>query len=227
MPDRESRGSPLEVGNARLGVSRDIGQLVAGELAHAVARDLEHMARRARRDRRQRNAPLPDLRNAVADNETAFAVKAKEQLVAADGVAGEMDRFAASKRERVLSGRQAATAQALVQGLAVRRRRVAKGRIVDEIDQLHDRHNTAESSGWYAARDKTIATGRTLRLASRIFLHQGRHLIERPHALPGDVLVGDLDVPGGLHEDDELDDAGRIRARRARAGIGRAAAFAP
>ena len=108
------------------------------------------MARRARRDRRQRNAPLPDPRNAVADNETAFAVAAEEELVAADGVASEMDGIAASKRERILSGRQAAAAQALVQGLAVRQRRVAKGRIVDKVDQLHNLHNTAESSGWYA-----------------------------------------------------------------------------
>ena len=108
-PIENRAGLRLKIGNAQLGVSGDIGQLLAGELAHAVARDLEHMARRARGDRRQRNAPLPDSHDAVADNEMAFAVEAEEKLVAADGVAGEMDRICRAEARthtvRAASGR--------------------------------------------------------------------------------------------------------------------------
>ena len=144
-------GLSLKIGNAQLGVSRNVAQLLTGELGRAIARDLQHLARRARRDRRQRNSPLPDPRDAVADNEMTFAVAAEEKLAAADGVASEMDGFAAPKCQRILSRRQAAGAQAPVQDFVVRQRRIAKYWIVAKVDQLHGRHNTAESLGWHAA----------------------------------------------------------------------------
>src|SRR5687768_1227527 len=50
----------------------------------------------------------------------------------------------------------------------------------------------------------------TLLPGGKVFLHHGRHLVERADALLGDVVVGERDAPGRLDEDDELDHPRRI-----------------
>ena len=122
----------------KMRVSVQARKVRAAEVANAIARHFDDVARRTRADIGKRYSAAPDLANAVAHHQAPLAIVSEEQFVGADRISYQVNGIVTDERERVLAVGEYITGRYPIDHVAFGKVGELKPRIVDEIDQVHE-----------------------------------------------------------------------------------------